>query len=88
MEVEDGGINPGSGAYSPRQIRMESPAESMSHAASGKGHFGRLHVAWNGLMKGTIFSSIFTLLTTCIGAGTLSLPFAFEQVLKSTSTAA
>ena len=29
--------------------------------------------------KGTIFSSIFNLLTTCIGAGTLSLPYAFSQ---------
>lgn len=29
--------------------------------------------------KGTIFSSIFNLLTTCIGAGTLALPYAFSQ---------
>lgn len=29
--------------------------------------------------KGTIFSSIFNLLTTCIGAGTLALPYAFSK---------
>ena len=29
--------------------------------------------------RGTIFSSIFNLLTTCIGAGTLSLPYAFAE---------
>ena len=29
--------------------------------------------------KGTIFSSVFNLLTTCIGAGTLALPYAFSQ---------
>lgn len=29
--------------------------------------------------KGTLFSSIFTLLTTSIGAGTLALPYAFSQ---------
>ena len=27
--------------------------------------------------RGTFFSSVFALLTTCIGAGTLSLPYAF-----------
>ena len=31
------------------------------------------------LCRGTIFSSIFTLLTTCIGAGTLALPYAIKQ---------
>ena len=29
--------------------------------------------------KGTVVSSIFILLTTCIGAGTLSLPYAFSR---------
>ena len=29
--------------------------------------------------KGTIFSSVFNLLTTCIGAGTLALPYAFSE---------
>ena len=29
--------------------------------------------------QGTVCSSIFILLTTCIGAGTLSLPYAFAQ---------
>ena len=32
-----------------------------------------------GFTKGTIFSSIFNLLTTSIGAGTLALPFAFKE---------
>ena len=31
------------------------------------------------LCRGTLFSSIFTLLTTCVGAGTLALPYAFRQ---------
>ena len=31
------------------------------------------------LCRGTLFSSVFTLLTTCIGAGTLALPYAFRQ---------
>jgi len=29
--------------------------------------------------KGTVFSSVFALLTTCMGAGTLSLPYAFMK---------
>lgn len=29
--------------------------------------------------QGTVVSSIFILLTTCVGAGTLSLPYAFSQ---------
>ena len=29
--------------------------------------------------RGTFFSSVFALLTTCIGAGTLSLPYAFMK---------
>jgi len=29
--------------------------------------------------KGTFFSSVFALLTTCMGAGTLSLPYAFMK---------
>ena len=29
--------------------------------------------------RGTYFSSVFALLTTCIGAGTLSLPYAFMK---------
>lgn len=31
------------------------------------------------LCRGTVCSSIFTLLTTCIGAGTLALPYAIKQ---------
>ena len=30
-------------------------------------------------LRGTYFSSVFALLTTCIGAGTLSLPYAFMR---------
>lgn len=56
---------------------MKSPAEG---SAAGKGQLAKIRATWNGLMKGTIYSSIFTLLTTCIGAGTLSLPYAFDQV--------
>ena len=32
-----------------------------------------------GFTKGTIFSSVFNLLTTSIGAGTLALPYAFKE---------
>lgn len=61
-------------------VRMRSPAESVGYKTPGNGSFVWLKADWSGIMKGTIFSSIFTLLTTCIGAGTLSLPYAFEQV--------
>ena len=73
-------INSPSDAPSARNVRMRSPAENLGHAAPRSGPLGRVRAGWSGLMKGTIFSSIFTLLTTCIGAGTLSLPFAFQQV--------
>ena len=53
------------------------PSESQAGPSSGR--LGKLKATWRGLTKGTIFSSIFTLLTTCIGAGTLSLPYAFAQ---------
>lgn len=64
-----------------RKIRMESKATGSSEPQTGpgSGRLGKLKATWQGFMKGTIFSSIFTLLTTCIGAGTLSLPFAFAQ---------
>ena len=60
---------------------MESKATGSSEprADSSSSQLGRLKATWQGLTKGTIFSSIFTLLTTCIGAGTLSLPYAFAQ---------
>ena len=79
----DGCINAPSGPVSASQartIRMESPGLGLSQSGTGRRQLGRLRDAWNGLMKGTVFSSIFTLLTTCIGAGTLSLPYAFDQV--------
>lgn len=63
-----------------KEVDMKSPAEDLGGRANGVGRLRKMKSAWNGLVKGTIFSSIFTLLTTCIGAGTLSLPFAFEQV--------
>ncbi len=40
------------------------------------------HSCCNGctyLTRGTIFSSIFNLMTTIVGAGTLALPFAFRE---------
>lgn len=54
---------------------MGSPAGSSPLASvwDGLGTLRRL------LCRGTLFSSIFTLLTTCIGAGTLALPFAIKQ---------
>lgn len=43
------------------------------------GAFTRVHSAWQTATRGTVVSSIFILLTTCVGAGTLSLPYAFSQ---------
>ena len=54
---------------------INSPGGGMTPLRS----LGQLRQAWQSCTKGTIFSSIFTLLTTCIGAGTLSLPYAFAQ---------
>ena len=45
----------------------------------GEGPLARLRSAWRSATKGTVVSSIFILLTTCIGAGTLSLPYAMSQ---------
>ena len=67
---------------SPGKILMQSPTESLRGRRSGGAMLGRARTTWSNLMKGTIFSSIFTLLTTCIGAGTLSLPYAFDQVRR------
>ena len=75
-----GGINSAPEASSARNLRMRSPAELPEYSSASGGFLGRLRAGWSSLMRGTIASSIFTLLTTCIGAGTLSLPYAFEQV--------
>lgn len=45
----------------------------------GYGAMARLRRAYKSATRGTVVSSIFILLTTCIGAGTLSLPYAFSQ---------
>lgn len=55
----------------------EEPSEPHVVSAS---RLAGVRAVWSKVMKGTVFSSIFTLLTTCIGAGTLSLPYAFSQV--------
>ena len=49
--------------------------ENQSHG----GCLGSFRSAWRTITRGTVFSSIFILLTTCIGAGTLSLPYGFAQ---------
>ena len=46
-----------------------------SEPAAGRGFTG----FWKRLTRGTVLSSIFILLTTCIGAGALSLPYAFAK---------
>ena len=43
------------------------------------GKFDCLEKTFKLTTRGTICSSIFILLATCIGAGTLSLPYAFAQ---------
>lgn len=40
---------------------------------------GSLRRTWRVATQGTVVSSIFILLTTCVGAGTLSLPYGFTQ---------
>ena len=52
---------------------------SINSTRTGISRVGAIRQMLRGYTKGTIFSSIFTLLTTCIGAGTLSLPYAFAQ---------
>jgi len=46
---------------------------------SGGGVLSPLRLAWSSATKGTVASSVFILLATCMGAGTLSLPYAFSQ---------
>ena len=75
--VREGNINTTS---APPTWKMKSPTESVGYKPPARARLGGLGAWAQGLMRGTIFSSIFTLLTTCIGAGTLSLPYAFEQV--------
>lgn len=51
-----------------------------SEGESGKSDCSKkARLAFKITTRGTICSSIFILLTTCIGAGTLSLPYAFAQ---------
>ena len=57
--------------------RAGSPNEMSGTAYEGQ--FGKLRGLWAAATKGTVVSSIFILLTTCVGAGTLSLPHAFSQ---------
>ena len=54
---------------------INHPAETMS----GKKVVHRARAAWDRCTKGTVFSSVFILLTTSVGAGTLSLPYAFAR---------
>lgn len=51
--------------------------EMMTLESSGA--FSRCKATIHYMSKGTIFSSIFNLLTTSIGAGTLALPYAYSQ---------
>lgn len=47
--------------------------------AESTGLIGTLRKTWRVATQGTVVSSIFILLTTCVGAGTLSLPYGFTQ---------
>ncbi len=47
--------------------------------AENPGIFASLSKAWRVATQGTVISSIFILLTTSVGAGTLSLPYGFSQ---------
>ncbi len=47
--------------------------------AENPGIFAKLSKAWRVATQGTVVSSIFILLTTSVGAGTLSLPYGFAQ---------
>ncbi len=48
-------------------------------SSSGGGPLASLSRAWRVATQGTVVSSIFILLTTCVGAGTLSLPYGFAK---------
>lgn len=60
-------------------VDLVHPASSQSPVMESKGVFANAHALWKSATKGTVVSSIFILLTTCMGAGTLSLPYAFSQ---------
>ena len=59
-------------ADSTEQVSGESMAETTGLIAT-------LRKTWRVATQGTVVSSIFILLTTCVGAGTLSLPYGFTQ---------
>ncbi len=48
-------------------------------AAENPGLCASLSSAWRVATQGSVVSSIFILLTTCVGAGTLSLPYGFAR---------
>ena len=52
---------------------------AMEVEATGNGFVAGARSTWRAVTRGTVFSSIFILLSTCIGAGTLSLPYGFAQ---------
>lgn len=58
---------------------VSSPSSSGEMAEENQGLLARLSQWWQVATQGTVISSIFILLTTCVGAGTLSLPYGFAQ---------
>lgn len=62
---------------------LSTPGQAMGNewqeVERREGWVGMLQAGWTKATKGTVVSSIFILLTTCVGAGTLSLPYAFSQ---------
>ena len=56
-----------------------SPLLSISSIGDGSHTMCPIREKLKAFTKGTVYSSVFTLLTTCVGAGTLSLPYAFSQ---------
>ena len=56
-----------------------SPLLSVNSIDDGDHTMSSIRQRLTACSKGSVYSSVFTLLTSCVGAGTLSLPYAFSQ---------
>lgn len=77
--AEKDGISTSSTSSSLAAMRAVPAVNSASVEDGDTGRMASLRRGWKAYSRGTVYSSIFTLLTTCIGAGSLSLPYAFAQ---------
>ncbi|XP_064386869.1 sodium-coupled neutral amino acid transporter 7-like isoform X2 [Halichondria panicea] len=61
------------------KLESSNMGDNTEAVAENPGIFAKLSKAWRVATQGTVVSSIFILLTTSVGAGTLSLPYGFAQ---------